>query len=172
MLKENFVSCYNHFIMKISPIKQRDDSACGPTVIQMVLNYFGVRHTFKEIASISEYREKDGLSNADLVRTLKKFNLDVKERANARWGNLIRYNAEKKVIVVSWMLGGYIGHFSVVEKVGKNFIKLADPHTGTVVKMDKIMFMRLWMDYDDMWYPKKNTDIQLRWMGIVSKKKA
>jgi ABC-type bacteriocin/lantibiotic exporter with double-glycine peptidase domain len=157
--------------MKISPIKQRDNSACGPTVVQMVLNYFGVRHSFKEIAAESQYKKKDGLSNTDLVHTLKKFNLDVKEKASARWDDLVRYNTEKNVVVVSWMLDGYIGHFSVVERVGKSFIKLADPHTGTVIKMDKIMFMRLWMDYDDMWYPKKNTDIQLRWMSIVSKKK-
>ena len=68
------------------------------------------------------------------------------------------------------MMLGYMGHFSVVEKVNKDFIELADPHTGKITKMKKIMFMRLWMDYDDMWYPIKNTDIQLRWMCVVSKK--
>lgn len=157
--------------MKISSIKQRDDSACGPTVIQMALKYFGIKHSFKDIATVSAYKKKDGLSNTDLVRVLKKFNLNIKEKANAEWSDLVRYNNQKNVIIVSWMLDGYIGHFSVVESVDKNFIKLADPHTGTVVKMEKIMFMRLWMDYDDLWYPKKNTDIQLRWMVIVSKKK-
>lgn len=158
--------------MKISPIQQRDGSACGPTVIQMALKYFGIKHSFRDIATVSAYKKKDGLSNTDLVDTLKKFNLTVKEKANAEWGDLVRYNNQKNVIIVSWMLNGYIGHFSVVESVGKKFIQLADPHAGSVVKMEKIMFMRLWMDYDDMWYPKKNTDIQLRWMGIVSKKKA
>lgn len=157
--------------MKISPIKQRDDSACGPTVIQMALKYFDIKHSFKDIATVSAYKKKDGLSNTDLVETIKKFNLDVKEKTNAKWSDLVQYNNQKNVIIVSWMLDGYIGHFSVVERVGKNFIQLADPHTGTMVTMDKIMFMRLWMDYDDLWYPKKNTDIQLRWMGIVAKKK-
>ena len=65
---------------------------------------------------------------------------------------------------------GYIGHFSVVEKVSKDSIILADPHDGKDVKMKKIVFMRLWMDYDDLWYPSKNTDIQLRWMCVVTKK--
>lgn len=30
---------------KITPIKQRDASACGPTSIEMTLKYFGVPHT-------------------------------------------------------------------------------------------------------------------------------
>lgn len=125
----------------------------------MALKYFGIRHSFKDIATVSKYKKKDSLSNTDLVRTLRKFNLDVKEKASTWWSGLVRYKNQKNVITVSWMLDGYIGHFSVVEGVGKNFIKLADPHTGTVVKMEKIMFMRLWMNYDDLWYPKKNTDI-------------
>lgn len=157
--------------MKVSPIKQRDDSACGPTVIEITLKYFDIKHSFEDIATISDYKKKDGLSNTDLVDAFREFGLDIKEKANAGWSDLIRYNNPSNIIVVSWMLNGYIGHFSVVESVGKNYIKIADPHTGTLVKMGKIMFMRLWMDYDDLWYPKQNTDIQLRWMGIVSKKK-
>ena len=53
--------------MKIKPIKQRDDSACGPTSIQMILNYFKVPYTFKEIAKVSGYEKKGGLYNKDLV---------------------------------------------------------------------------------------------------------
>ena len=47
--------------MKIKPIKQRDDSACGPTSIQMILNYFKIPYTFKEIAKVSGYKKKGGL---------------------------------------------------------------------------------------------------------------
>lgn len=67
-------------------------------------------------------------------------------------------------------MSGYKGHFSVVENMSKDFIELADPDSGKINKMKKNMFMRLWMDYDNMWYPIKNTDIQLRWMCVVSKK--
>ena len=157
--------------MKIYPIKQHDDSACGPTAIEMVLKYFNISHSFKEISIISGYKKKGGLSNQELVHTLKKFDLDIREKSGARWSDLLNQNTKKKLIIVSWMLNGYIGHFSVVDSVGKHYIKLADPYSGTIRKMEKIMFMRLWMDYDDMWYPSKNTDIQLRWMCIVSKGK-
>ena len=98
--------------------------------------------------------------------------LSVQEKANSTWVELLRLNKPNNVIVVSWMMKGYIGHFSVVEKVNKDSIELADPDTGKITKMKKIIFLRLWMDYEvKEWYPIKNTDIQLRWMCIVSKKK-
>jgi hypothetical protein len=74
------------------------------------------------------------------------------------------------VVIVSWMLDGYIGHFSVVEAVTDEAIILAEPYAGKHITIQKLKFMRLWMGYDDMWYPIKNTDIRLRWMCIVKKK--
>ncbi len=156
--------------MKIKPIKQRDDSACGPTSIQMILNYFKVPYTFKEIAKVSGYKKKGGLYNKDLVNAIEKFGLNVQEKVNSTWADLARLNKPSNVIVVSWMMKGYIGHFSVVEKVNKDSIELADPESGKITKMKKIIFLRMWMDYEKGWYPVKNTDIQLRWMCIVSKK--
>ena len=157
--------------MKIKPIKQKDDSDCGPTSIQMILNYFKVPYTFKEIAKVSGYKKKGGLYNKDLVNAIEKFGLSVQEKANSTWADIGRFNKPDKVVIVSWMMKGYIGHFSVVEKVNKDSIQLADPDTGKITKMKKVIFLRLWMDYEKGWYPVKNTDIQLRWMCVVSKKK-
>lgn len=105
-----------------------------------------------------------------MIEVLRAFNLTIQEKANATWTDLVRLNTPNKVIIVSWMKSGFIGHFSVVEKVEKNHITLVDPQEGKYSKMQKMVFMRLWMDYDDMWYPRKNSDIQLRWMCVVSKK--
>ena len=154
--------------MKIFPIKQRDASACGPTSIQMVLAYFKIPISYKKIGEVSRYKKRDGLSNNHLVETLREFHLDVREKSNATWGDLRRSNTVNQVIIVSWMKKGYIGHFSVVEKVTDKHIILIDPEEGKVRRMQKIIFMRLWMDYNDMWYPRKNSDIQLRWMSVIS----
>lgn len=155
--------------MKIPPLKQRDASACGPTCIQMVLAYFKVPNSFKKIAEVSQYKKRDGLSNEDLVETLRAFNMSVREKANTTWADLVRLNTPNKVIVVSWMKFGYIGHFSLIEKIDSHHVTLVDPQEGKHSKMQKIVFMRLWMDYDNLWYPHKNTDIQLRWMCVISK---
>jgi ABC-type bacteriocin/lantibiotic exporter with double-glycine peptidase domain len=141
--------------MKIHPAKQKDDSACGPACIKMTVDYFELPFSLKKIEDVSQYKKKDGLSNKDTVNTLRRLDLQVKEVSNADWATLIKYNTPKNVIIVSWMLKGYIGHFSVVDKITKSAIYLADPEAGKIVKLPKLVFMRLWFDYDEMWYPKK-----------------
>jgi ABC-type bacteriocin/lantibiotic exporter with double-glycine peptidase domain len=155
--------------MKITPFKQRDESDCGPSNIYMAAHYFGLPYSFEHIAKISNYKKKNGLTNDDLLTTLKKLDFLAHAKANATWAYLARFHTPDTVVIVSWMKFGYMGHFSVVEQVGKDFIELADPEDGKIVKMEKIIFMRLWMDYDHKWYPIKNTDIQLRWMCVIEK---
>lgn len=159
-----------HMYMKIKPIKQRDSNACGPTSIEMVTRYFNLPYSVKQISDVSKYKQREGLSNLELVETLEKLGFQVRTKFNSLWDDLKTYNTKENVIILSWMFKGYIGHFSVLQKVHKEHIYIADPHDGKTVKMNKIVFMRLWFDYDEMWYPEKNTDIQLRWMAIVSKK--
>ncbi|MBN1585014.1 C39 family peptidase [Candidatus Uhrbacteria bacterium] len=155
---------------KIKPIRQRDSSACGPTSIKMVANYFHVPISWDRIGKVSDYRRRDGLHNRDLVRTLEKLGFRVRSSINTTWSRLKRNNVTGKVIVVSWMLKGYIGHFSIVDRITDKAVYLADPESGKIIRIDRIIFMRLWLDYDPKWYPVRNTDINLRWMAVISKR--
>ena len=154
--------------MKIHVRKQKDATACGPTCIKMTTDFFKLKHSLRQIEIVSQYKKKDGLTNEDLIETIRKLDLYVRVKTQARWSDLQKANKPDTVVIVSWMMDGYIGHFSVVERVSDHSVYLADPAKGKIIRLDKIMFMRLWMDYDDLWFPKKNTDIQLRWMAIVS----
>lgn len=114
---------------------------------------------------VSKYKSKDGLSNKQLVEALEELGFACREKSNATWEDLeTSVGGPNQVVIVSWMLDGVIGHFSVVTRATKTHVYLADPSKGKIIKIEKIHFMRLWLDYDEMWYPKKNTDIQLRWM--------
>lgn len=155
--------------MKVTPIKQRDDSACGPTSIEMTLHTLGVPHTYNDIVKTSSYKKTDGMTNEKVAEVLSKMGTQVTTQSQTTWEELMKANTKNSVIIVSWMLKGYIGHLSVVERVNKESIILAEPTTGAYEKMHRIQFLRLWMDYDGMWFPDKNTDIQLRWMCIVTK---
>jgi len=156
--------------MKIKPLKQKDDSACGPACIKMAAEYFQIPIKLTAIGKISQYIKKDGLTNQDLINTFEYFNFKVRSKLNTTWGNLKQSNKKNNVVIISWMKKGYLGHFSVVEKITDKYIVIVDPAEGKTCKIKKIIFLRLWMNYNDMWYPKKNTDIELRWMGVVSKK--
>ncbi len=156
---------------KLKVLKQKDSEACGPACIKMIADYFELPISLNQIGKISEYKKRGGLSNKDLVETFRKLGLEVRTRKNAKWSDLKKYNTPHNVIVVSWMMSGYIGHFSLLEKATASHIYLADPAKGKITKLVKIIFLRLWLDYDDKWFPVRNADIQLRWMAIVSRKK-
>ena len=159
--------------MKISPIKQRDASACGPTCIEMTLKYFGISHTIANITKVTNYKKDGGIYNRQVESTMQHYGLKTKVSKNTTWDKLIEQNTEDTVIILSWMLDGYIGHLSVLEKVDKEHIYLAEPTTGKVLKMGRIKFLRLWLDYETKpevpMYPETKSDIQLRWMCVVSK---
>jgi ABC-type bacteriocin/lantibiotic exporter with double-glycine peptidase domain len=159
--------------MKIKPIKQRDASACGPTCIEMALRYFGIIHTVKSLTEVTNYKQAGGMSNMQIAHSLQALGLKTKLHKNTSWESLIKLNAEGSVLIVSWMLEGYIGHVSVVEKVTDTHIFMAEPTTGKVTRVEKIKFLRLWWDYEaqdrDIWYPESKSDIQLRLTIIVTK---
>lgn len=158
---------------KITPIKQRDASACGPTSIEMTLKYFDVPHTVSDITKVTGYKKEGGIYNKQLVSVLQHYGLKTKVLKNASWEQLVELNTKDSVIILSWMFDGYIGHISVLDKVDKDHIYLAEPTTGKILKMGKIKFLRLWLDYEAKdkvsMYPETKSDIQLRWMCVVSK---
>jgi predicted double-glycine peptidase len=154
---------------KITTIKQWDEDSCGPASIEMVAKYFESAHTRESIIESSKYKERDGMTNVQLVETLNELGYKTAIKNSVSWDELQKLNTPDVVIVVSWMLNGYIGHFSVIDDVTETHISLAEPEAGNIVQLEKIVFMRLWMDYDEKWYPEVNTDIQLRWLCAVEK---
>lgn len=60
---------------KITPIKQRDASACGPTSIEMVLKYFDVPHTVADITKVTNYKKGGGIYNNQLVSVSQHYGL-------------------------------------------------------------------------------------------------
>lgn len=159
--------------MKIKPIKQRDADACAPTCIEMTLQYFNIPHTVEDIAKVTNYKKEGGMYNRQLVDAFSHYQLKTKTYRNTTWEKLKELNTKDSVTVLSWMLEGYIGHFSVVEKIDKKYIYLAEPTTGNIEKIEKIQFMRLWHDYEAKaqvpMFPETKAQIQLRWMCVISK---
>jgi len=156
--------------MKIKPLKQPNDIACGPTCIYLADQYFGSSRSFKEIEKITNYRKTEGMSDKDIVKVLKQIGYKVERKINSDWEDLSKLNSKETVLIVSWMMEGYKGHVSIVDKVTKDCIFLVDSEEGKIIKMKKVQFMRLWMEYDDLWWPRTSKDINLRPLIVVKQK--
>jgi len=58
--------------MKIKVKKQPNSSACGPTVIQLVTQYFKKPVSFVEISKLTSFKRTEGLSNDEIVQSAEE----------------------------------------------------------------------------------------------------
>jgi ABC-type bacteriocin/lantibiotic exporter with double-glycine peptidase domain len=155
--------------MKIEPMKQPNDSACGPTCIFLAVRYFGDATTFEKIEELTEYKKNDGVTDEDIVKVCNQLGHKTERLLNSSWDDLTSRNTENTVLIVSWMQDGYKGHVSIVDKVDKDHIFLIDSDEGKVIKMEKVQFMRLWMEYDGLSWPNTSADIHLRPLIVIGR---
>lgn len=153
-------------MLPIPVLRQRNGFDCGPTCIAMVGRFYE--------AELSRWRimrtcniDRNGMSNDDLVKAMKKLGFSTSARQRNSWKELRENYRQRLPQIIAWMMHGYIGHFSVVVEVGKNHVVLADPDTGRHRRILKPVFMRLWFDYDDVFFPRRAKDIHLRWAAVV-----
>ena len=163
-------------MLKLKAVIQSNKYSCGAASIYIAVSAIapGKRFTLKQIEKAAGSYSKDGLTYKQLMGTIKSLGFGCKEIRFSGWERLKKESDAGNPVIISWMpmhlkkmleMKDTIGHYSVVEKVGKNYIIIADPDNGKKVKMDRLHFLRLWFDYD-VWYPKKSSDIKLRW-GVV-----
>jgi len=138
----------------------------------MALNYFSVPYTVKQISKITDYKKEGGMYNRQIVDAIRTFSLQATLKKNISWEELAKLNTRDSVIIISWMLDGYIGHVSIIDKVTETHVFLAEPTSGKIQKIEKVRFLRQWWDFEgqnrDVWYPETKADVQLRVAIIVT----
>lgn len=152
---------------KTKPFQQRP-GFCGIASLKIILNFFGINKTEKQIIKMSVTTPAKGIEAEDLVKVAKKFKLKafIKDRAEIK--DIKRYVKEKKIpIIVEWFLEDD-GHFSVVIDIDKENIYLQDPDLGYMRAMRIPVFMRVWFSFPGK-YMKSEYDIRLRRMIVIRK---
>ncbi len=155
-------------VPKVLPLNPPHSQSCGPVCIKMAADYFGLPYSLSYIDRLTRARERGGLTNDELLRAIRRLGLSVRTRKRASWQDLRRLNTERRLIILAWMLEGHRGHFSVLDRATAEHIFLADPEVSRVRRLPKHTFMRLWFDYDNIYYPRTLSQISLRWMAVVS----
>lgn len=166
---------------KLLPVKPFQEtlhsSFCGPAVIKMVLDYYGIEKTESEIAVMANKDEDLGISDQDIKRVLESFGLKVEIKNFASFED-IKSVLEKDVpVIVDWMTRGRSdydedelvdGHNSVVVGLDEEYIYLQDPEVGRIRKLLKKDFIRVWFDFTTD-HIEKWEDMVIRQMIAVYK---
>src|SRR6185436_19062514 len=126
--------------LKIKPFQETlNKGYCGPAVLKMVLEYYGIERSEKELAQLAGTTKNGGTDDKAIARVLKKFGLKTKVKDKASFSDIKKYLDKDFPVIVDWFTRGRHdypdsvvadGHYSIVIGLDKKFIYLQDPEIG------------------------------------------
>lgn len=147
-------------LRRILPVKPFQETLhggyCGPASLKMILDYYGVDKSEKELAKLCGRDSGLGVNDAAIKRIAEKFGFGVKIKNKSSFADIEKWLKKEVPIIVDWFSGGRAdygdsemadGHYSVAVGLDKKSIYLQDPETGGLRVIARSDFMRVWFDF-------------------------
>ena len=144
-------------MLNIKPFQETLNAGyCGPASLKIVLSYYGLEKTEKELAKLCGADERLGSDDKILKEVSEQLGLKVKIKNNNSFKDIENWLIKGVPVIVNWFTRGRSdysdsavpdGHYSVVAGLDKKFIYLQDPEIGKMRKLDKGDFMAVWFDF-------------------------
>ena len=157
--------------IKIKPFQETlNRGMCGPATMKMVLDYYGIHKTEKELAKLMHHTNELGTTNKDVERVAKKFGLRTVIKRKASFNDIGKWLSHKVPIIVDWFTRGRPdygeseiadGHYSVVVGLDNQYIYLQDPEIGKIRKLKRDDFLKVWFDFRGKYIQPNKLDIRL-----------
>ncbi|MBI4148608.1 C39 family peptidase [Candidatus Woesearchaeota archaeon] len=151
-------------MLPIKPFRQRP-GYCGPACLKMVLEYYGIKKTERELARLAGTSARWGTPARGLLKAAHRLGLTGIVKDNAQISDIRKYISKKIPAIVNWFSTDE-GHYSVVVGIDKKLIYLQDPELAAIRKLDLVMFKRVWFDFHGD-YIRRKSDIVLRRMVVL-----
>jgi ABC-type bacteriocin/lantibiotic exporter with double-glycine peptidase domain len=153
-------------MIKIKPFRQ-SPGLCGPASLKVVMDYYGVFVSEKEIAEAAGATKEKGVSLPGLIKAAKHFNFKTFSKKNGSLQDLEKFLSKKIPVIVDWFLEDD-GHYSVVVDIGRKNILLSDPSLdGGKRKILRETFLKLWFDFPGEMINRPK-DLILRSMLVIT----
>ena len=147
----------NKIILKVKPFQEtlRADM-CGPASLKIVLGYYGIEKTEKELAKMAGWKKGLGIDDKGIKKVAEKLGFKVKIKNNSSFKDIEKWLKKEVPVIVDWFTKGRTycgdsdtpdGHYSVVMGLDDEFIYLQDPELGSMRKIERNSFMRVWFDF-------------------------
>ncbi|KKS93669.1 MAG: hypothetical protein UV68_C0018G0002 [Candidatus Collierbacteria bacterium GW2011_GWC2_43_12] len=134
--------------MNLLPVKPFQETLhggfCGPAVIKMVLDFYGIEKSEAGVAILSNKDDDLGIGDEDIKRTLEGEGLKVEIKNFASFEDIQVALDKKAPVIVNWMTRGRAdydeddladGHYSIAVGLDDKYIYLQDPEVGRVRKI-------------------------------------
>ena len=154
--------------LDVKPFNQ-SPSYCGPSSLKMVLEYYGIDKSEKELVRLTNCTKSLGTTAKNIVNSAKKLGMKASFKDYSTI-NDIEVKLKKRIpVIVDWFSHDE-GHYSVIVGFDKENIYMQDPELGHIRMMKRKTFMTVWFDFDGE-FLKSRKDLIIRRMIIVQPKK-
>jgi predicted double-glycine peptidase len=153
-------------MLPLKPVDQQEGrGSCGPACLKIILDYYKIRTTEKELIKLLKTTPEYGTKGSAFGAAAKHFKLSAAVHDNATLKDIKKYLNKKIPVIVAWF-SGVDTHYSVVVGMDSENIYLQDPELGHLRAMHRTWFNRVWFDF---WgnHMKTKNDLILRRMIVV-----
>jgi len=144
-------------ILKVKPFQEKlNSSYCGPASLKIVLDYYGIKKTEKELAKMTGWNKDLGVDDKGIKKAAEALSFKVKIKNNSNYSDIQKWLDKGVPVIVDWFTRGRNdctdsdipdGHSSVVAGLDNKFIYLQDPEIGKIRKLNREDFMTVWFDF-------------------------
>lgn len=129
---------------------------CGPASLKIVLDYYGVTKSEKELAELCKLVPGLGVDDKSITNAAKTLGFNVEIKNESTFEDIERWLDKGVPVIVDWFTRGRQdyedsevadGHYSVVIGLDDECIYLQDPETGGERKISREDFMKVWFDF-------------------------
>ncbi len=126
---------------------QKNGYFCGPTCLKMVMEYFGVKKTEKEIALIADTNEEKGTSHRGMIEACRKMGFSCFVHENSSLEDVTSFLRANLPVIVDWVDDkSETGHYTVVSDMKNESMIFCDPWYGPDYPVEKATFEGRWRD--------------------------
>ena len=119
---------------------------CGPAALKIVLDFYGIHYLQQQLAKFTNTTPDGGCAEEDMVKFARKIGLKayIKERSSLK--ELKKLNKKNIPVIIDWFSPEEAGHYSVIAGFRGDYIFIADPHFGKIMKRKIGWFEERWFD--------------------------
>jgi len=139
---------------------------CGPASLKMILNFYGLNKTEKELAKLTGASKSKGVGAEGILKAARKLGFKGFYKDFSSFDDIKKYVINKKIpVIVDWFSKDD-GHYSIVTDIEKENIYMQDPELGFIRAMKLSTFKRVWFDFPGPFLKSKN-NIKIRRMIVI-----
>ncbi len=124
---------------------QQYSYTCGPVCLHMILHYWGIRATRRELIEAVGATEKAGTSNTRMIKGARAYGMRVHAHSHATLQEVEEWLAHGVPVIINYIEPKYReGHYAVVVGATPTAWILHDPWQGTTTRLAKSYLQKNW----------------------------